>query len=91
MTGTPRNLPGIHASCDRCGAGIVWATTTARESGPGGKAMPLDPIENPDGNVAAWRGHGRRVLARVLTRDEQPDAPLEYHAMPHFATCRRQR
>lgn len=83
----PRPLPGDPTRCQRCRRPIIWAVTMAKESGPGGKAMPLDPIENPAGNVAVQPGHGGRLLARVLGKNERHSPPAEYLAMPHFATC----
>lgn len=86
-----RRLPaGAHSrtSCSSCKAEIVWAMTVAGPNGPGGKLMPLDPIEHPDGNVAVTVPHRGELRARVLMKDESVDRPLEYVAMPHFATCR---
>lgn len=83
----PRRLPGRPDPCDHCGRLIVWSITVAGPNGPGGKAMPLDAHEHVGGNVAVRPGHGR-LLARVLQRDESHDPPVEYLAMPHFATCR---
>lgn len=67
----------------------MWAVTLAGPNGPGGKAMPLDPHEDPAGNTAVRPGHGGRLLARVLQKDEQALTPVELLAMPHFATCGR--
>lgn len=85
-----RRLPyrGDPETCERCGALFVWAVTLAGENGKGGKAMPLDPIENPDGNVAVRASLGGRMVCRVLHKDEDHDT-TEHRAMPHFATCRR--
>lgn len=83
----PRLLPGAPSRCERCGAQIVWAATAARESGRGGKAMPLDLVENFAGNVAVQPGHGARLVARVLKTGETADLPVQFIAMPHFATC----
>lgn len=72
------------AICRDCQADIIWGRTTA------GKMMPLDPErldrDDESANVAVCRDHLGRVLARVLTADEQP-LPHEWRAMPHFATC----
>ncbi len=67
---------------------MVWARTVATESGRGGKPMPLDPIENPEGNVAvrALVSSGQ-LVARVLCKDETHDTTVEMLAMPHAATC----
>lgn len=83
-----RPLPGDVVPCEDCKAPIVWAVTLAGPNGRGGKAMPLDHLEDIRfGNTAVRAGHGSRLLARVLGKDETHDAPLEYLAVPHFATC----
>ena len=86
-TRQPRLLPGAESRCSRCHAEIVWAKTAAREPGPGGKAMPLDLVENFEGNVAVVPGHGPHLVALVLKKGESADLPVEFIAMPHFATC----
>lgn len=83
-----RRLPGTPQPCERCGALIVWARTVAGPNGRGGRAMPLDEYENPRGNVAVTPASPTVLRARVLTKDEHHAPPLEYLAMPHFATCR---
>ncbi|MFC6343903.1 hypothetical protein ACFP8W_18100, partial [Nocardioides hankookensis] len=60
-------------------------------TGRGGRAMPLDPVEDLAGNVAVQPGHAGRLVARVLKKDEVVDRPVQYVAMPHFATCRSRR
>lgn len=83
-----RALPAAPSSpCLRCGLHVVWAVTVAGPNGPGGKLMPLDPIEDLDGNVSVTAPTRGRILARVLQRDETVDRPIEWSAMPHFATC----
>ena len=92
MTDLERPLRGLpapaaaHSMCEGCRQPIVWALTVAGPNGRGGKLMPLDPREDPAGNVAVTAPHGR-LLARVLTKDEQVDRPGEYAANSHFATC----
>ncbi|TAJ21795.1 MAG: hypothetical protein EPO65_00410 [Dehalococcoidia bacterium] len=50
--------------------------------------MPLDPVENPAGNVAARvLPSSRQLVARVLCKDETHDRTTEFRAMPHAATC----
>jgi hypothetical protein len=82
--------PGI-LKCAVCGGPIIWARTMASESGRGGKAMPLDPEPNPEGNVAARvtsrTPYGLGRVCRVLAKDEQHDHQTEQLYMPHFATC----
>lgn len=85
----PRPLPEpvVRSFCSGCHAQLVWALTVAGPNGPGGKLMPLDPVEDLRGNVAVTAPRRGRLLARVLQRDEVVDRPLEYAAMPHFASC----
>lgn len=90
MTDTLRALPAPDAprtTCEGCGATIVWALTVAGPNGRGGKAMPLDPLEDLAGNIAVTAPSRNRLLARALHKGEQVDRPLEYVGMPHFATC----
>lgn len=82
-----RRIPGETRTCDRCGASILMSTTVASIRGRGGKAFPIDPHEHPAGNTAIRPEHRGRLLARVLGRDDTVDHPIEYLAMPHFATC----
>lgn len=85
---TQRRLPGEVEACEACGAGVVWATTVAGPNGPGGKRMALNPLEDLGyGNTAVRAEHRGRLLARVLFKGETHDAPLEYLAVPHVATC----
>ena len=89
---TPHELrplpePVVRSFCSGCHAPLVWALTVAGPNGPGGKLMPLDPVEDLAGNVAVTAPRRGRLLARVLQRDELVDRPLEYAAMPHFASC----
>jgi hypothetical protein len=68
------------AGCGECHAPVIWALT------PLGKRIPLNPRQDPDGNVAAYRDGTGRWCARVLKKDEQPQG-YERLYMPHFATC----
>lgn len=83
----PRAVPGAQSKCGRCKGPIVWARTMAGPNGPGGKAMPLDPVENPAGNAAVRATGPRSAVVRVLGKDEGLDETLEVRGMPHFATC----
>lgn len=83
----PRHLPGRRSTCRTCQKEIVFAQTTAGENGPGGKFMPLDPVEHPDGNTAVRAVSRGMNFARVLKKDETHEPPVEFLAMPHFATC----
>lgn len=73
--------------CRICGTPIMWARTLASESGAGGKAMPIDPEPNPEGNVAVRQTGPGRYVARVLKDGESHDTYSEKRHMPHFATC----
>lgn len=89
----PRALPAAAktSDCELCGEAMVWATTTAGPNGPGGKAIPLNPREDPAGSYAVHHPHRGVLTARPLARDERPDTPTEYRAMPHVATCAARR
>lgn len=84
---TPRALPGTLGKCRRCNGPVVWARTMASPNGPGGKAMPLDPLENLTGNAAVRETGRHSAVVRILGKDESIDLLLEVRAMPHFATC----
>ncbi|GAB3867447.1 hypothetical protein GCM10028801_41480 [Nocardioides maradonensis] len=75
----PRHIPTSDLSpagvCEGCGRDIVWTITVAGPNGRGGKAMPIDPVENLAGNVAVRPTHGSRLTARVLARGELVDRP----------------
>jgi hypothetical protein len=58
-----------------CGRMIRWVTTEK------GKAMPIDPAPNPNGNVVLLDN----FTAHVLHKGEDPGGRDRY--MPHFATC----
>lgn len=85
----PRPLPPAAATtlCEGCQRPITWARTVAGPNGPGGKWIPLDPHEDPAGNVAVTVAHRGRIRARVMQRDEAPDRPAEWQAQTHYATC----
>lgn len=74
-------------TCAVCQAPLVWARTVASESGAGGQRMPLDAEPNPAGNVAVRQTGPRRLVARVLGKDDTADVRTERIYMPHFATC----
>lgn len=87
MTPRLRRLYAPQRRCTDCGRPIVWAITVANENGRGGKAMPLDPVESPEGNAAVPAHPSGRLTVRVLKADERPIEGVELRAMPHFATC----
>lgn len=79
-------MSGTTVPCRRCGGTLRFIRT--RE----GKAMPVEPVPNPDGNVAALKtSRGRYIDAHVIRPDEDRDALAAggYSVfMPHFAVCR---
>lgn len=69
--------------CHDCGATIRWVRTRA------GKAMPVNPVPDRSGNVAAVRvGANQYVEARVVTRADPP-ASDETVFRAHWADCTR--
>jgi DNA polymerase-3 subunit epsilon len=97
----PPSMPAAHvptATCDSCGADILWAVTSA------GKRVPLDPqqidvIAESDAGGApevCGRGGGAWVIGyqgAVLVKgyavpaDVRPDLPRRTVRRTHFATC----
>lgn len=74
-------IRGDTSACRACRATVLWVRM------PSGKLMPVDPVPDDEGNVAAMRD-GRGVwVGHVLKADERT-APYEKRFMPHFATCR---
>jgi hypothetical protein len=51
-----------------------------------GSAMPVNPLTNPKGNVAA-RIAGGRLVGFVISRDHRPGPLDPLRFMPHHATC----
>jgi hypothetical protein len=48
--------------------------------------MPVNPVPDDEGNVAAMRDARGTWVGHVLKADERA-APYEKRFMPHFATC----
>ena len=72
------------ATCNRCGASIRFITMEKT-----GKAMPINPISNLDGNVAAWQRSPGRWYGDVLTaanRAEHAAAGRQFYTA-HWAEC----
>lgn len=67
------------AVCKGCGAPVLWAVTS------NDKRMPVDPWEDPQGNVATRIVAGI-LIVRVLRAGERP-RPGEKRRVAHFATC----
>ena len=69
----------MSAACRACGAPVLWAETME------GKRMPIDPWDDPNGNLAV-----RSALGVLYARLCKPDHPLlagERRKVSHFATC----
>lgn len=65
-----------------CALAIVWATTGT------GKAMPVDAVPDPAGNLAIRRLLTGDLACRVVTVDAPLDPACEKPGMPHWSTCR---
>lgn len=68
------------ASCDNCGARIVFVKMTYT-----GGRVPCDPIPVVDGNVCA-RQIGAALHGYVISKDHPP-APAFIRYAAHFGTC----
>lgn len=70
------------SACRVCSAPIVFVRMRSS-----GKPMPVDPIPDERGNIAALRaGKGQYVDGHYLHQG-QAIADGEVQLMPHFATC----
>lgn len=74
-TGLPRL-----ADCRDCGDPIRFVELDT------GKALPVNPLPDPGGNVAAQLAGGR-LYGFVISRDKQPRPTDQYRFRPHHATC----
>lgn len=66
--------------CKACGANCVWARTAT------GKAMPVNHVPGPDGNVSLARTPQGELVASVLSADEAKSRGRTLFTS-HFATC----
>jgi hypothetical protein len=89
----PRHDPKVCASAS-CGAPILWAQLLddagqriRRDDHKGWKSIPVnfdpDPVK---GNIVLWHRKGEGIVARVLSKGEQPP-PGSRLRTSHFATC----
>jgi hypothetical protein len=80
----PRGYPTMRktgpATCDDCGARVVFVKMTAT-----GKRVPVDPIPVADGNVCA-RIIGNQLHGYVVSKDKPAERPFNRYAA-HFGTC----
>lgn len=74
-------MPYPTSACRYCHAQVIWARTHRA------KAMPVDPAEDPDGNVLLTTAADGVPLASVLGPGDQLFAPEGTRHTPHFATC----
>ena len=69
--------------CARCGRTLTWATTV------NGKAMPVDPYSDSNGNVRLQPHQSGGYTAHVMTKLELADPSSGPRYLAHFATCGR--
>lgn len=74
-TGLPRP-----SDCRECGEPIRFVRLNT------GKAMPVNPLPTPEGNVAARLAAGR-LTGFVISRDRLPGPLDPYRFRAHYATC----
>lgn len=74
-TGLPRP-----SDCRACGDPIRFVKLNT------GKAMPVNPLPTPEGNVAAHLAGGR-LVGFVISRDHLPGPLDPYRFRAHYATC----
>ena len=81
MSSTSRKKPPVRLSeCRGCAAPIIFARLDT------GKAIPLNPIPHPGGNVAA-RMHMGRLIGFVISKEHRPGPQDTWRLYPHHATC----
>jgi hypothetical protein len=68
------------SSCSGCGASIRWASTEA------GKAMSLDPLPRPGGNVILVNQGRSRLVAVTVPRSSLPVVGRSAY-QSHFVSC----
>lgn len=74
-----RPLLTRYAECQECCNPILFVLLNT------GKRIPVDPIPNPRGNVAAMR-IGNNLHGHVIANNTTPNDRFTLH-MPHHATC----
>jgi hypothetical protein len=68
----------VEELCRSCQARVLWATTEA------GKAMPLDALPHPEGNILLDKSTGR---CRVQSGRDAAAEGAGPRYRSHFATC----
>ena len=71
--------------CRGCQAPI-WFITVSNQAGKPPGPMPLNPGQDPHGNVAVYQDDKGIWRGRVLGKNQQPEA-YEHRYLPHFADC----
>lgn len=71
------------ASCQSCGARIIWAAT------PAGKRVPLDAFPQDEGTIALVKGNKEMPEATFLKKHEAEVARDAGRRLfvSHFSTC----
>lgn len=69
-------------SCRDCGASLRFVLMA-----DSGKSLPVNPIADPTGNVAARKLGGRLTAGYVIARDRPLKAGFELYR-PHRADCK---
>lgn len=75
---TRRGVPSS-STCRRCGAQIRWVQSS------NGRAMPIDPLPVPNGNLRLVPRHHWTEAVRVS--DDYPARPTEDLYVHHAASC----
>ncbi len=71
----------VRAECSSCLAGIIWATTSAKN-----RPMPVDFDPHPDGNIRLRMGV-RGPIADVVPAGQDELLAAEPLRHSHFTTC----
>lgn len=72
------------AECRDCGQPIRFVRLST------GRLIPINPRENPEGNVAASIT-GHQLIGFVISKDHRPGPLTPYRFLPHAATCTERR
>ena len=75
----PSGLPRL-SECRECQTPIRFVRLES------GKAMPVDPMPSPSGNIAARR-NAHQLEGFVISRDRQPGGTYSLRFRAHYATC----